>query len=217
MQYINNAFVQFFNLIHGFVRSIIANPNVSYGVAIILVTAIIRLLLLPLNIKQTKSSLKMNKVQPELKKLQQKYKNDPQKMQEKTMELYKEMGVNPLGGCLPLLLQWPIFIALYYVFNTLTGINGISFLWIKNLAKPDILLAILSGATTYYSGSLMAPSDPAQAKQTASMNIGMSIFMIIISWKLKAALVLYWVVNNLIQILQTFFMKKAEFNDKSKA
>lgn len=209
MQYLNSAFVQFFELVHQWVTMVIPNKNISYGFAIILMTLIIRLILLPLNIKQTKSSIAMSELQPETKKIQEKYKNDPQRAQQEMMKLYKEKGANPLSGCLPMLIQWPIFIALYYVFNNLTGINGVHFLWIQDLAKRDIVLAILSGITTYYSGSLMMPTgDSAQAKQSATMNIGMSIFMIFISWSLKSALVLYWVVNNLIQIIQTLVMKK---------
>lgn len=209
MQYLNNAFVQFFEFIHHNVTLLIPNKNISYGVSIILVTAIIRLILLPLNIKQTKSSIVMSEMQPETKKIQEKYKNDPQKAQQEVMKLYKEKGASPLSGCLPMLIQWPIFIALYYVFNNLTGINGVHFLWINDLAKRDVVLAVLSGLTTYCSGTLMMPSgDSAQAKQSATMNIGMSIFMIFISWSLKSALVLYWVINNSIQIIQTLAMKK---------
>lgn len=209
MQYLNNAFVQFFQFIHQSISVLFPSKDVSYGVAIILMTAIIRLILLPLNIKQTKSSIVMSELQPETKKIQEKYKNDPQKAQQEVMKLYKERGANPLSGCLPMLVQWPIFIALYYVFNNLSGISGVHFLWISDLGKRDIVLAVLSGLTTYYSGSLMMPSgDSAQAKQSATMNISMSIFMIFISWSLKSALVLYWVVNNLIQIIQTLAMKK---------
>ncbi|MBI6872830.1 membrane protein insertase YidC [Clostridium aciditolerans] len=213
MQYLNSAFVQFFELVHQWVTIAIPNKNISYGLAIILMTLIIRLILLPLNIKQTKSSIAMSELQPETKKIQEKYKNDPQRAQQEMMKLYKEKGANPLSGCLPMLIQWPIFIALYYVFNNLTGINGVHFLWIQDLAKRDVVLAVLSGITTYYSGSLMMPTgDSAQAKQSATMNIGMSIFMIFISWSLKSALVLYWVVNNLIQITQTLVMKRLGIN-----
>jgi len=209
LQYLNNTFVQFFEFVHQSVSLLFPSKNVSYGMAIILVTVIIRLILLPLNIKQTKSSIAMNELQPETKKIQEKYKNDPQKAQQEIMKLYKEKGANPLSGCLPMLIQWPIFIALYYVFNNLQGISGVHFLWITDLAKRDVVLAVLSGLTTYFSGSLMMPSgNSAQAKQSATMNISMSVFMIFISWSLKSALVLYWVVNNLIQIAQTLVMKK---------
>jgi YidC/Oxa1 family membrane protein insertase len=209
LQYLNNAFVQFFEFVHQSVSLLFPSKNVSYGVAIILVTVIIRLILLPLNIKQTKSSIAMNELQPETKKIQEKYKNDPQRSQQEIMKLYKEKGANPLSGCLPMLIQWPIFIALYYVFNNLHGISGVHFLWINDLAKRDVVLAVLSGLTTYFSGSLMMPSgNSAQAKQSATMNISMSVFMIFISWSLKSALVLYWVINNTIQIIQTLVMKK---------
>ncbi len=212
MRYINDAFVQFFEFIHRGVAAVFTSPDWSYGIAIILVTLIIRLILLPLNIKQTRSSIAMSELQPETKKLQEKYKNDPQKAQEEMMKLYKEKGASPFSGCLPMLIQWPIFIALYYVFNTLTGISGVHFLWVRDLAQRDVILAVISGITTYYSGILMMPpsGDSAQAKQTQIMNVSMSIFMVFISWKLRSALVLYWVVNNLIQIIQTIVMKKMD-------
>jgi membrane protein insertase, YidC/Oxa1 family, C-terminal domain len=207
--FLNNTFVHFFEIVHQSVSLVFPSKNVSYGMAIILMTLIIRLVLLPLNIKQTKSSIAMNELQPETKKIQDKYKNDPQKAQQEIMKLYKEKGASPLSGCLPMLIQWPIFIALYYVFNNLQGISGVHFLWISDLAKRDVVLAVLSGLTTYFSGSLMMPSgNSAQAKQSATMNISMSVFMIFISWSLKSALVLYWVVNNSIQIAQTLVMKR---------
>jgi YidC/Oxa1 family membrane protein insertase len=207
---LNNILVQFFQLVHQSVVLIFPDKNISYGVAIILMTLIIRLVVLPLNIKQTKSSMAMSELQPETKKLQEKYKNDPQKAQQEIMKLYKERGASPLSGCLPMLIQWPILIALYYVFNNLHGINGVQFLGIRDLSENhNIILALLSGITTFYSGTLMMPSGGgAQAKQTATMNISMSIFMTCFSWNMKAALVLYWITNNTIQIIQTLIMKK---------
>ncbi|WP_027626052.1 membrane protein insertase YidC [Clostridium lundense] len=213
MSYLNNALVQFFVYVHKLVANLINDPNYSYGLAIIFVTLIIKVILLPLNIKSIRSSIRMTRIQPEAKKLQDKYKNDPQRAQQEMMKLYKEKGVSPFGGCLPLLIQWPILLALYYVFNNITGINGVTFLWIKDLAKPDIVLAVLAGATQYYAGLIMNPSggkDNPQGKQAAAMNLYMSLFMIVISWKLKAALVLYWVVSNLIQMGQTILTKKLE-------
>ncbi|HSN57922.1 MAG TPA: membrane protein insertase YidC, partial [Clostridiaceae bacterium] len=114
MKYINEAFVQFFNLIHTFVNGFVSDKGISYGLAIILVTIIIRIVILPLTIKQTKSSLVMSEIQPEVKKVQDKYKSDPQKAQAEVMKLYKEKGASPFSGCLPMLIQWPIFIALYF-------------------------------------------------------------------------------------------------------
>ncbi|CAB1255575.1 membrane protein insertase YidC [Clostridium sp. MT-14] len=216
MQYLNDAFVRFFNFLHNSVISFIPNPNVSYGIAIILMTIIIRIIILPLGIKQLRSSFAMNEIQPEVKKLQEKYKKDPQRAQQEMMKLYKEKGASPFSGCLPLLIQWPILIALYYVFNNLSGINGVSFLWMKDLAKTDMLLAIISGATTYLSGVLVMPSTGEQAKQSKMMNIGMSVFMVYMSMRFKSALVLYWVVSNLIQIAQTVVIKKIEMGKKTK-
>lgn len=220
IEWLNNALVNFFEVIHKGVYSAIPNHNLSYGLAIILVTVIIRVILFPLNYKQIRSTVKMNELQPEIKKLQTKYKSDPQKQQQEVMKLYKKYGVNPLGGCLPVLLQWPILIALYSVFMNLPGINGVGFLWISNLAQHASMsqpvtwiLPVVSGATTYLSTVLMGTnSNNQQKKQMGTMNIGMSIFMTWISFRFTSALVLYWVTNNLFQIGQTILIKKIEEN-----
>lgn len=207
-------------MLHSGLNSIIPNNNITYGLAIILFTAIIRVILLPINFKQIKSTVKMNEIQPEMKKLQEKYKNNPQKMQEEVMKLYKENGVSPLSGCLPLIIQMPILFALYYVFLNLPNIDGVSFLWIKSLGAVasfkdplSLVLPVISGVTTYVSSAMMAiKGDEMQAKQTSIMNIFMSVFITYMSLRFKGALVLYWVTNNLFQIGQTLIMKK---NDKS--
>jgi YidC/Oxa1 family membrane protein insertase len=111
-----------------------------------------------------------------------------------------------------MLIQWPIFIALYFVFSTMTGLQGVNFLGI-DLGASNPVLAVLSGLTTFVSGYFSMPTnnaDPAQARQTKIMNISMGFFMIYVSWNLKAALVLYWIVNNLIQVIQTIIMKKLD-------
>lgn len=221
MQYLNKYFVQFFEFIHGLIKLVVSNPNVSYGLAIIAFTAIIRILLLPLTIKQTRSQVAIQKIQPEMKKIQDRYKNDPQKAQQEIMKLYKENNANPLSGCLPMLIQMPILFALFYVFNTLQGINGVSFLWVPNLAAKDpyYIFPILSAATTYISSTMMVPksSDSAQAKQTSTMNIAMSVFFGFMSLNFKAALVVYFVTNNLFQIAQSWVMlsnRKKDDNSK---
>ncbi len=220
MNFLNVGLERFFNFIHGGVYAVIHNVNVSYGLAIILFTIIVRIILLPLNIKQTRSQVRMQAVQPEVKKLQEKYKNDPQKSQQEMMKLYKEKGVNPMGGCLPLIIQLPILWALFYVFRNIKPLDPVtgqavtvSFLWMKDLFSHDplFILPILSGLTTFLSTRMMAPvGDSAQSKQTSTMNIGMSIMMVFMAWKFTAALVLYWVANNLIQIGQTVLMKKMD-------
>lgn len=210
----------FFEFIRSGIIAIIGNNDISYGLAIIIVTLIIRLILLPLNIKQTKSQVGMTEIQPEVKKLQDKYKNNPEKANQEMMKLYKEKGVNPFSGCLLLIVQLPIIYALFAMFNNLHGINGVSFLWIKDLSKPDVIgkipgvLPILSGLTTFLSTALMSFKDKsAQSKQTFMMGLFMGVFLIITSIKFKSALVLYWVVQNLVQIIQTYIMM---VNDKRK-
>lgn len=211
IDFLNNLFVQFFNSINNVIFSIVPNKNYSYGLAIITLTILIKLVLIPFNIKMIRSSVGMNELQPVVKELQKKYKNDPQKLNQETMKLYKEHNVSPFGSCLPMLLQWPILVALYYVFYSL-NIKGVSFLWISDLAQRATfsdwttwILPILSGATTYFSGVLMTPknADSAQVKQSTTMNIGMSIMLLWMSWNFKAALVLYWTVSNIFQFAQT--------------
>lgn len=220
MNFISTYLAKFFSYMHDtiIVGAGITNPNISYGVAIILFTIIVRLVLLPLNIRQMKSQIKMQEVQPELKKLQEKYKSDPQKSQQEMMKLYKEKGVNPMGGCLPLLIQLPILWALFYVFRNIQPVDPVtqqhitvSFLWLPNLfaADPYKILPILAGATQYISALLMPmPTDSAQAKQTSTMNIGMSVMMIFMAWSFTAGLVVYWVTQNVIQIGQNLLIKK---------
>ena len=208
--------VKCFNFVHiHIIEVVIPNPHLSYGIAIIVFTIIIRVLLLPLGMKSMKSQLKMTEIQPEVKKIQEKYKKDPAKLNEETMKLYKEKGVNPLGGCLPLLVQMPVLMALYSVFRDPQFVN-IPFLWITDLSKPDHfwILAILSGITTYISSTLLAPKgDNPQAKQTSTMNIVMGGFLTIMSLSMNSSLVLYWVFGNLFQIGQTVFIKRS--NKKS--
>lgn len=207
---LNDLFVNSFNKINETVFGLFPDKNISYGLSIIILTIIIRLLLVPLYVKQIKSTAGMGKIGPEVKKLQAKHKNDPQKLNAETMKLYKEHGVNPFGGCLPALIQMPILFALYYVFSTL-NIKGIGFLWMHDLSKSATLsdwtswiLPIISGGTTFISGMLMSVNaDKAQAKQTATMNIVMSIMLFWMSINFSSALVLYWVTGNIVQIIQS--------------
>jgi len=200
---------KFFYFLYDIISAGITDKNISVGLTIILFTIVVKLFLLPLSIKQTKSSVKMTEIQPKAKEIQDKYKNDPQRAQQEVMKLYKEEGVNPMGGCLPLLIQFPILIALFYVFSTL-DYQGASFLWVPALSKPDpyYILPILSTITTYLSSKAMQPAGNSEAaKKTSSMNIGMAIFFGFMSLNFQAALVLYWVVNNLLQLAQTLALK----------
>ena len=216
LNFLSDPLQDFFYFINNGIYTMIPNIDLSFGLAIIVFTIIIRILLLPLSIKQMKSTAKMSLVQPEMKKIQEKYKSDPQKAQQEVMKFYKEKGVSPMGGCMPLLIQMPILFALFTVFNTL-DMQGAGFLWMKDLtlADPYYILPILSTVTTYFSSKLMQPSgDSPQAKQTSTMNTGMAIFMGFMSIQFKGALVLYWVINNILQIIQTLVINKSELAKK---
>lgn len=223
MHYLSEGLSKFFELIHNGIISVIPSEGVAYGLAIVIFTIIVRLILLPLNIKQMKSTQKMSELQPEVKKLQDKYKNDPQRAQQEMMKLYKEYGVSPFSGCLPLLIQMPILFALYYVFQSLPNIKGVYFLWFDLGGSPvlkgdpktvavSLILPIIMAVTQYLSAILMSASngDEAQVKQAKMMNIFMTVFMIWISFKFTNALILYWVVFNLFQVVQSYVMKLNE-------
>lgn len=212
MQFLQHTLGSFLDFIHKGVTVVLPNPNISYGVAIILFTIIVRIILLPFNIKQIKSSLIMNEMQPKLKEIQNKYKSDPKRLQEEMSRLYKQYNVSPLSGCLPVLIQMPIIFSLFYVFRDLNSLNGVGFLWVKNLCKPDntYILPILAGLTQYFSMVLTMNNsnnnDP-QGKQTKVLNFVMSIVTVIFGLKFNASLALYWTVNNLFQAIQTIIIR----------
>ncbi|MBP8820245.1 MAG: membrane protein insertase YidC, partial [Syntrophomonadaceae bacterium] len=184
-------------------------PN--YGLAIIFMTIAIKLVLFPLTQKQLKSMRGMQEIQPKLKYLQEKYKDDPQTMQVKVMEMYKEHGVNPFGGCLPLIIQMPIFIAFYQSllhFN-FKVVEHASFLWIPNIGAKDpyFILAVLAAATTYVQQrvTMVDTKDPTQK----SMLYFMPLFMAWIAATMPAGLPLYWVMFNLLGILQQLYVNRS--------
>ena len=180
----------------------------NYGLAIILMTVFIKIILYPLTNKQLKSMRTMQELQPKLKELQAKYKESPEKMQAETMKLYQEKGFNPLGGCLPLIVQMPILIAFYSAlikFEYAVPAHA-AFLWIPNLSLPDpyYLLPILAAATTYYQQriSTVDPTDPTQR----TMMMVMPLFIAYIAMKFAAGLALYWVMFNILSVLQQLYL-----------
>lgn len=189
----------------------------SAGVAIILLTVLIRLVLFPLTKKQTQSMLALKEIQPKLQEIQKKYKDNPQEYQRRVLEVYKEKGVNPFGGCLPLLIQFPFLIALFQVLRTYTfeGVDPNFLIW--TLTEPDrfYILPLLSGVTTYFM-SAMTASDPSQK----TLLYIMPVFITWISISFPSGLVLYWVVSNLFSIGQQYVLTKnlpaAEGGAKSK-
>lgn len=183
-------------------------PN--WGLTIIAVTIIIKLLLWPLTAVQIRSSKRMAKIQEPLKAIKEKYKNNPQKIQTETMKLFKANKVNPAGGCLPLLVQLPIFLGLYFMLRTSSELRFASFLWIKDLSVPDTV-AFIAGFPVNILPLLMAVSMFFQMKFTPSPmtdNTQKKIFQampfifLIFCYNFPAGLVLYWTVQNLLTIVQ---------------
>ena len=222
MKYIVDIFSTVFEFLHNLISNLGINPEsgLSYVLAITLLTIIIRGCLLPFNIKSARSNQKMQEIQPEVKKLQEKYKNDPQKSQMELMKLYKEKNVSMTGGCLPALLPLPILMALYYTFNSM-NITG-SFLWIPDLGKADplFILPILSGLSTFLPSYLMSKASPSAAEggmNMMPMNIGMSIFMGIMALQFKSILVIYWILGGVIQLATTYFINYKPAIEKRRA
>ncbi len=180
----------------------------SYGLAIIIMTILIKLLLSPLTAKQIASTKAMSRIQPKMKELQARYKDDKVTLNQKLSELYKKEGVNPLAGCLPLIVQMPIMIGIFYGIRDFQYAGPSSFLWMSSIADPDPLyiLPILSALTTFIqSKQTMPPSDNPQGK---IMLYFMPLFIGYISLKFPAGLVLYWVVMNIMQISQQFLLDR---------
>lgn len=193
-----------------------------YAISIILTTIIFKTILLPLNIMQTKNQLKMAEVQPEIKKLQDKYKKDPQLLAQKQQELYKATGYNPLSGCLPMLIQFPVVIAFYRIFLYPTKFAFTdpaffqqmqkNFFYIQDLDLADptklvmpILAALLTGLTTFIAQHNKAQESMSN-EQTQSMMKSMMIMsplmIFIFARNMAAGLVLYWIVNSLYSLIQ---------------
>jgi len=204
----------------------------NFAAAIAVFTIIIRLLTLPLSLPQQKSAKKMQELQPKLQELQKKYKDDKEKLAQAQMELYREAGVNPLGGCLPLLIQFPIWIGLYQsiaqtlaagplqllnlsnnIYKSLPWLSSLvpvknTFLWL-DLGKPDPLyiLPVLVVATTWFQQKVMSPpsSDPQSASMNQSMQVMFPLMLGFFSLQFPSGLALYFVVSNIVGIVIQYF------------
>ena len=203
----------FLNLLYGFID--------NYGITVIVFTLIVKLCLYPLYIKQTKSTAKMSEIQPKMQALQRKYANDKETLNIKMAELYKEEKFNPMGGCLPMLIQMPIIMGLFALLRNpmryISSDNMIfafheSFLWINDLSQPDPwILPIIAGIGTFVSYSMtQALSDNSANNQMGGMMKMMKyIFPVMILWMARAfpsGLALYWAVSQLIQIFFNIHM-----------
>lgn len=190
----------------------------NYGVAILLITLIIRgLLFIPSqksykHMKETQK--KMNIIKPRMETLKKIYKDDPKKMNEETMKLYQEYKINPLGGCLPMLLQLPIFIALYQTLISMVELKGAGFaLWLKDLSRPDpfYVLPLFMGVTMFIQQKMtVQPAmSPEQEQQQKILLYGMPIFLTFLSLQWPSGLLLYWSASNLFGIVQQMVVNKS--------
>ena len=203
MSYLYNLLQQFFAFLLNTTDKYVGN----FGVSIIIVTILIKIALLPLTLKQDKSMKEMKKIQPELEKLKEKYANDKQMLNIKTMELYKEHKVNPLGGCLPLLLQLPILFALFGVLRSGIIPADSSFLWLKLTDKdPYYILPILNGAVSFFQQKLMGSAD--SNPQMKNMMYIFPVMMIYISYRMPSGLQLYWLTSSVLAVVQQYFIMK---------
>lgn len=182
----------------------------SWGMAIIFLTVIVKLLTWPLSAKSFTSMGKMRVLQPKMLALQERYGDDKQKLSQEMMELYKKEKVNPLGSCLPMFLQFPFFIAFYWVLLETVQLRHSSFLWLQDLSAMDpyFILPILNGIGMYLSQT-MNPAPPSSDPVTAKMMKFMPImFAFIFAW-MPSGLVLYWLMNMLIQVVQQWWYSRA--------
>lgn len=193
--------------------------NANYGLAIVLVTLIIRLALVPLNVKQLKSTQAMQEIQPQLKEIQEKHSSKDaktqQKLQEETMALFQKHGVNPLAGCLPIFIQMPILIGMYHAIMRTDAIKEGSFLWFE-LGSPDpiYLLPLIAGGATFLQQKLMMADNPAgQNPQMQVMLYMMPIMITVFAIFFPSALALYWVVGNVFMVAQTLFIRRPLMKD----
>ena len=208
MKYISGIY----GLLKGVIEAMLVfmhNLTGNFGLAIIGVTILMKIILLPLTLKQDKSMKSMKKLQPELDKLKEKYKGDPKMLNQKTMELYQQHKVNPAGGCLPLLVQLPILWALFGVLRGGIVPQDSTFLWME-LVKPDpfYILPVLNGVVSFVQQKVMGSSDNPQMKNMMYM---FPIMMVFISYKMPAGLQIYWLTSSLAGVIQQYLiMKKGE-------
>ncbi|MCL6450675.1 MAG: YidC/Oxa1 family membrane protein insertase [Acetobacteraceae bacterium] len=179
----------------------------SYGVAIILLTLVVRIVLFPFTISQIRMTRRMQELQPRLKELQEKYKKDPQRLNRETVELWRRHKVNPLSGCLPALLQFPFLIALFRLlqgYHYAAGAAG--FLWLADLSQPDrvLILPLLAAVTTWWQSKISTPGA-VEGSQRFLM-LAMPIFLGWMASRFAAGLSLYWVASNLLSIAQQYLM-----------
>ena len=206
----------------------------GYGLAIVLFTLLMRLVLMPFDLKARRANQKIQEIQPQLAEIQKKYKNDPDKLNKKTMELYQKHKVNPMGRCLPMLLQMPLSFALFAELRTISDVEIAKgsiapLLWIRNIWQPDsplksftaeniaifgqgfnglFILPALAGITSYYQMRMSQPSGE-QGNQMKGFATIMPLMSVWFCTMYTASFAIYWVTSNLYQIVQQFIINKS--------
>jgi len=182
----------------------------NYGLAIILLTLLIYGALSPLTFKQFKSMQQMQVIQPELAAIQKKFKNDPKRLQVEMMNLYKKHKVNPMGGCLPMIIQLPVIFILYRAILNFNFSENPSFLWIKDLSKYDIPLLLMVGAAMFLQQRVSQRAQPKGQQQEglAKMMQFFPLLIIVLLWSLPSAVMIYWFGSTLISLLQQLFITR---------
>jgi YidC/Oxa1 family membrane protein insertase len=196
----------------------LAAPKWSWGLAVIFLTITVRLIIWPLHAKSTRTMKQMSKLQPEMAKIKEKYADDPNKINTETMGLYKKYGINPLGGCLPMLIQIPIFFGFYSMLGYAVELRGHSFLWVSDLSQPDTLMHLsflgnlplnllpIVMAITSFLQIRMTPQTGDATQQKIMMFMPFMFFFF--CYNFASALALYWTTQNIFSIGQTWLMNK---------
>lgn len=205
------------NSLLNFYHNLIAGISAawSWGLAIIILTITVRFIIWPLHAKSTRTMKRMGKLKPEMERLREKYKEDPNKLNMETMGLYRKYGVNPLGGCLPMLLQIPIFFGFFRMLQYAVELRGHGFLWVPDLSQPDNFAYVL-GIPINILPIVMAITSFLQIKMTPSTGdkmqqrimLLMPIMFFVFCYNFASALALYWTTQNIFSICQTWLMGK---------
>ncbi len=206
----------FVGIIMGILTFLHENLKLGYGWVLILFGVLMRVVLFPLNQKAMRSQIKNMAVQPLIQEIQAKHKDNPEKLQKEMMKLYKEHGFNPLGGCLPMLLPWPVLIALFFVFQNTIELRGVPFLWLPDLSAPDpfYILPAFLGISMFLLQWVSMRSMPQTNQQMKMMMYFMPIMMVFIFFQLASGLNLYYATANIATLPQQIWIagerKKAQ-------
>jgi len=191
--------------------------KLAYGWVLIIFGVLVRALLWPLNQKAMESSIRMQAVAPLLKQMQDRYKNEPERLQREMMKLYKDHNVNPFGGCLPMLLPMPVLFALFFVFANTIEFRGVPFLWLPDLARADpyYIIPIVMGLSMFVLskvGQIGVPPNP----QAKTMLYFMPAFMTLLFLRFASGLNLYYAVSNIFSIPQQYMIARRRLREQGK-